>query len=111
MIKLGEAARHLREQLGLSQRAAAEELGISHVHLSNIENGKASPTAAMIEKYYQTWKIDLYMFAVANFTTDDRVPVSLRTSVNKLRQVWNSEIAARVLSRQGGDDQCSESKP
>lgn len=111
MINLGEAARHLRERLGLSQRAAAQELGISHVHLNNIENGKASPTAAMIEKYYQAWNIDLYMFAVANFTTDDRVPASLQSAVGKMRQAWNTEIESRILSRQEDVDRCSGSKP
>ncbi len=111
MINLGEAARHLRERLELSQRAAALELGISHVHLSNIENGKASPTAAMIEKYYEAWSIDLYMFAVANFTTDDRVPITLRPTVEKMRQAWNLEIESRISARQEETAQCLESKP
>ena len=44
MIYLGKTARHLRESLGLSQRAAAKQLNISCVHLCNIENNKAMPS-------------------------------------------------------------------
>jgi transcriptional regulator with XRE-family HTH domain len=71
MIKLGSAARNLRERLGLSQRAAAAQLGMSHVHLNNIENEKVSPTANIIEKYYEAWGIDLYMYAVAKYSDPD----------------------------------------
>lgn len=110
MIRLGEAARHLRERLGLSQRAAANQLGISHVHLSNIESGKSSPTAAIIEKYYEAWDIDLYMFAVANFSQNDRIPHPLRGAVNELRLAWDSEIESRIASRQEDTNRCSESK-
>ena len=52
MIHLGKAAKCLRERLGYSQREAGKALGISYPHLNAIENGKASPTAGMIERYY-----------------------------------------------------------
>ena len=96
MINLGFAARYLRERLGLSQRAAAIELGISHVHLNNIENGKTSPTTSMIEKYYEAWNIDLYMLAVAKFSDDERIPHSLKDAVDEMIQAWDVEIEARI---------------
>lgn len=110
MVKLGIAAKYLRERLGLSQRAAARELGISHVHLNNIENGRTSPTAMMIERYYEKWKIDLYMLAVAKFSDDERVPTSLRHAVDEMIHAWDVGIESRI--RDHGTDvvkECLES--
>ena len=39
-ISLGKAAQDLRSRLSLSLRQAAAELGVSYVHLCNVENGK-----------------------------------------------------------------------
>ncbi|MCA9028904.1 MAG: helix-turn-helix transcriptional regulator [Planctomycetaceae bacterium] len=99
MIKLGEAAKYLRQRLELSQRAAAEELGMSHVHLNKIENGTTSPTASMIERYYDRWGIDLYMLAVSKFSSSDRVPASLGNAVEGLRDAWEIEIESIVKER------------
>lgn len=40
--------RGLRVSSGLSQRAFAEMLGITNVHLCNIEHGRVDPTAVLM---------------------------------------------------------------
>lgn len=100
-IKLGEAARALRESLGLSQRAAAQELGISHVHLSNLENGRASPRADTIERYYDAWGVDLYMYAVSKFSLPEEIPDSMREAIESLGQAWSEQIDMIVTQRNG----------
>ena len=50
MIKIGKTARKLREAKGLTQKAAAEALGISQVHLSNIENNKSYPSKELLDR-------------------------------------------------------------
>jgi transcriptional regulator with XRE-family HTH domain len=107
---LGDAASYLRERFGLSQRAAARELGISHIHLNNIENGKVSPTASMIEKFYDAWGVDLYMLAVAKFSSKERIPARLSKAVGALASAWDREIEA-VLARRRMEsiEECSES--
>lgn len=92
MISIGEAARYLRSRLGLSQRKAATELGISYVHLSNIENGKALPSPTMLDKYREAWGIDLYMLAVGMFSDEGTVPKPLRASVKAMTEAWKAEI-------------------
>lgn len=109
-IHLGDAARYLRQRLGLSQRAAARELGISHIHLNSIENGKVSPTASMIEKFYDAWGIDLYMLAVAKFSSKERIPARLSKAVGALASAWEREIEAVLAQRRmESKDECSES--
>ena len=110
MIKLGEAAKFLRNRLGLSQREAALQLGISHIHVNNIENGKASPTAMMLEKYYDAWGIDLYMLAVVKFSADERLPESVRSSVDEMLRAWDQDIEAVVAGFETDGHGCSEFK-
>lgn len=40
----------LRTRRGLSQRALAEVLGLTHTHIQNLENGKSSPGAEVVVK-------------------------------------------------------------
>ena len=72
---------------------------MSHVHLNNIENEKVSPTANIIEKYYEAWGIDLYMYAVAKYSDPDRVPRSLRSAVESLVETWSTEIDEAIGHR------------
>jgi transcriptional regulator with XRE-family HTH domain len=108
---IGDAIKYLRDRLGLSQRAAARELGISHIHLNNIENGKVSPTADMLEKFYSTWGIDVYMVAVAKFSSKREIPAQLADSVRALAAAWDGQIERilreRLITRM--DESCSES--
>lgn len=109
MINLGAAARYLRERLQLSQRKAAAELGISHVHLSNIENGHTSPTASMIEKYHTAWGIDLYMLAVVRFSDEDRLPACMENVISQLHEAWDAEIEEALAARNMEEiSSCSE---
>jgi len=111
MIQLGEAARYLRTRLGLSQRVAADELGISFVHLNNIENGKASPSPEMLERFHDAWGIDLYMLAAGMFSDDDRVPKSLRAPLAALTKAWQQEVERIIAVRQKERTRtCLESK-
>ena len=99
MIPLGTAAKYLRDRLGLSQRAAAQELGISYVHLNNIENGKASPSPEMLEKFRDAWGIDLYMLAVGMFSDKATLPAPLRKPLSALTKAWSAEIESLIEMR------------
>lgn len=62
-LPIGEALREVRDWIGLSQRAAAKQIGCSHVHLNNVENEKCSTTVEMLDKIYAAWKVDVYLVA------------------------------------------------
>ena len=91
-ISLGKASHDLRNRLKLSLRGAAAELGISYVHLCNVENGKASLSPDTIERFHDAWGIDLYMYALA-FHGDDRgTPKALRGPVKAANEAGTPVI-------------------
>lgn len=47
----------------MTQRAAAEALGISAVHLSNVERGVTPPSASLIERLTALYKVDVWVLA------------------------------------------------
>ena len=106
-ISLGKAAQDLRSKLNLSLRQAALELGVSYVHLSNIEHGKASPSPEMLEKFHDAWGIDLYMYALAFYPDDRETPKGLRAPVKALAEGWKRHIEKLLRQRsKEGTESC-----
>jgi transcriptional regulator with XRE-family HTH domain len=97
-ILLGNTARDLRDRLGLTQRAAAEALGISFVHLCNIEKDRAAPSQALIDKYRELWGIDLYVLAWCSKQGSSQLPAPMRKAADALAQGWREHIE-RMVSR------------
>lgn len=91
-IFLGKTARHFRESLGLTQRAVAGQLGISFVHLCNIERNHSVPSQAVIDKYREIWGIDLYVLAWCQFGDPKKLPAPLRKSAAGLAASWKKYI-------------------
>ena len=94
MIPLGKTARHLRESLGLTQRAAAKQLDISCVHLCNIEKNKSVPSPALLERFRELWNVDLYVLAWCLHGDADKLPKPLRKPMAELARAWQEQIAA-----------------
>jgi transcriptional regulator with XRE-family HTH domain len=67
MSDIGQTARYVRERLGMTQRAAAA-LGVSAVHLSNVERGRAVPSSSLLGRFSEVYGIDVYVLA---FCLDD----------------------------------------
>src|SRR5216684_4258361 len=84
MIYLGKTAKYLRESLELTQRQAAEALGISYVHLSHIENNRAFPSPALLSRYRELWGVDLYVLAWCLHGDSSRLPEPLRKATERL---------------------------
>ena len=59
MIHVGRIAKQLRESLGLTQQEVARALGITNVHVSNIENEKSFPSQNLIDRYREFFEVDL----------------------------------------------------
>ncbi|KKN29879.1 hypothetical protein LCGC14_0839570 [marine sediment metagenome] len=62
-LLFGAAARDLRVQLGHTQRAMAEQLGISMRYLSRIENNQARPSLDLLDRWRKVFEMDLYVDA------------------------------------------------
>ena len=98
-ISLGLAAHHLRKRLKLTLRDAAEELGISYVHLCKVENDRASLSPETIERFHEAWGIDLYMYALAFFPDTREVPAALKGPTEALTRGWKRHIDAMLRDR------------
>jgi len=102
MIHLGETARHLRDSLGLSQRAAAEQLGISCVHLCNIEKNKAMPSPSLLARFRELWDVDLYVLAWCLHGDTKKLPKTLRKPMAELAKAWQQQLGS-LAARQCKD--------
>lgn len=96
MILLGNTARELRESLGLTQRAAAQALGISFVHLCNIEKNRAVPSQTLIDRMRDLWGIDLYVFAWCKHGDASKLPSSVQKAAAELAEGWQQQIDATL---------------
>lgn len=104
MIHIGKAARYLRDRLGITQREVAERLGISYVHLSNIENNKVLPSASILESYKSIWGIDLYVLGWCLNGDADRLPSQFTAPVRELTKAWKSQIELMLRRKDSSDD-------
>jgi transcriptional regulator with XRE-family HTH domain len=97
-IYLGKTARQFRETLGLSQRAMAAELGITPVHLCNIENNKALPSQSLLDRYRERWDVDLYVLAWCLHGDVYRLPPRLRKAAAEIAATWQAELRKKLRS-------------
>jgi transcriptional regulator with XRE-family HTH domain len=94
MSEIGQTARFVRQRLGLTQRAAAEALGVSSVHLSNVERGVTPPSASLISRFTEVYGIDVYVLSYCTGDKGENAPEGVRQARRKL---------AEALKRQLGD--------
>lgn len=107
MIKLGKTAKYLRESRGVNQREAAKLLGVSVVHLCNIENNKSAPSSALLDRYSELWGVDLYVLAWCLNGDVEKLPTSLRKPANELAKAWKKQLVAQSKSGTETDLPCS----
>lgn len=98
MKPLASAARFVRDQRQMTQRAAAEALGVTIVHVSNVERGRAVPSAALVERYREVFGVDLHVLSWCLFADDDEIPASIRGPRAKLAKAWRAELSGPALS-------------
>jgi transcriptional regulator with XRE-family HTH domain len=106
MIHLGKTARYLRERKGLSQRETADALGITQVHLSNIENNKALPSPALLARYRELWCVDLYVLAWCLHGDSSLLPEAVRAPMRELAEAWRRELGDLTGEDEGASTTC-----
>src|SRR5688572_9883781 len=99
MIHIGKTARRLREDLGITQRALADQLGISVVHLCNVENDKSLPSAALLERFRKLWGVDLYVLAWCEHGDAKSLPREVREAAESLGRIWKQELQVGVCRK------------
>jgi len=97
MIKLGNTIKYVREAKGLTQRAAAAVLGVSDVHLCNLEHDKARPSVGLLKKMHEEWHVDLYVLSWCLHGDVKRLPKAVRRPMGQLARAWRSELEAKRI--------------
>lgn len=92
MISIGATAKRLRDAFGLTQRVAAERLGISNVHLCNVEKNKSTPSTSLLEAYRREFGVDLYVLAWCEQGDAESLPPSVRSAARQLHKAWSREV-------------------
>jgi transcriptional regulator with XRE-family HTH domain len=98
MIPLGKTARRIRESKKLTQKTAAEALGITTVYLSQIENDKAHPSQSILDRYKELWGVDLYILAWCLYGNPDDLPAPVRKPMRELAKVWIEQLGDLIPS-------------
>lgn len=60
-MPLSEAFRLIRDHHGLTMRAFAARLGVSHVHVNDLEHGKVSPSIELLGRVREEYGFDPYL--------------------------------------------------
>src|SRR5947209_10057018 len=110
-MKLGCTIKFVRQAHGLSQIEAAKELGVSNVHLSNLEHDKAHPSQEFISRAAIVWGVDLYVLAWCLHGDPAKLPPRVRDAATKLTAAFRRQLASQgvKVDRQEHDrDQKSE---
>ena len=89
MRYLGKAAKKVRIQSGMTQVKLAQELGISVVHLSNIENDHSMPSPELVNKYRSITGIDLYVLDWCDNGDLESLPKNVREAAARLKDAWS----------------------
>ncbi len=91
-IRLGETAKYVRQAKKLTQREAGARIGISHVHLSNIETGKAEPSCATLEAMNAVYSVDLAALSWCLHNDASLYSHTIAELMIALSAAWRKEI-------------------
>jgi transcriptional regulator with XRE-family HTH domain len=78
----------------MTQKATAEALGVSSVHLSNVERGVTPPSASLMSRLTEVYGVNVSVLCYCTGDDDDDVPERVNLARRKL---------AEALRRQLGD--------
>ena len=93
MIHVGKTVREFRETLRLTQHEMASELGVTNVHLSNIENDKSFPSQDLIDRFRYKYEVDLYILAwCRNAESGENIHPALRKPASLLAKAWEDRL-------------------
>jgi transcriptional regulator with XRE-family HTH domain len=97
MIKLGKTIRFLREAHGQSQIEASRLLGVSNVHLCNLENQKAYPSPDLLARVKSVWGVDLYVLAWCIDGDASSLPTGVRQAAVSLTNALKQQLEGKGI--------------
>src|SRR5262245_985106 len=99
MMHIGKTARYVRDRKGLTLRAAAELLDVSHVHLCNIENNRVAASLQLLEQMKEPYGVDLGVLGWCLYGDLTRLPPAVRGPMKALGEAWMKELGDVAVVR------------
>jgi len=97
MNYLGSVAHEVRLGLGLTQKQLADELDITTVHLSNIENDKAMPSPGLLNRYQELSGVDLYVMSWLQKGEINKLPEAVQEAAIELQKIWAESVRSQKV--------------
>jgi transcriptional regulator with XRE-family HTH domain len=107
MIHVGKTVREFRETLRLTQQEMASVLGVTNVHLSNIENNKSFPSQDLIDRFRDKYEVDLYILTwCRDAESGEKIHAALRKPASLLAKAWEERLVDIVKRHQKPETGC-----
>ena len=82
--------------LGMTQKAAAEALGDSSVHLSNVARGVTQPSASLMSRLTEVYGANVPILCYCTGDDDDDVPERVNLARRKLTKAPRRQLGDAV---------------
>ncbi|QDV49599.1 helix-turn-helix protein [Gimesia fumaroli] len=88
-----KAVRDLRKRFGFKQYEFAAALGVSNVHLCNVERGYTKPSLDLLAKMREEFNgIDVYVYAWCQSGDVAKLPSGVQKAAKLLTEGWQKRI-------------------
>lgn len=95
-LHIGKIAREIREGLHLTQHEMASAIGVTNVHISNIENDKSFPSQQIIDRYREQSGVDIYVLAWCLHGDIEKLPQEIQGAARRLARALQGQLRAFV---------------
>ena len=103
-MNIGERIKKLRTERKLSMRELAEKIGITHAHISKLENEKSSPSVDLLQNIADYFNVDISYFFIKDdeldgFTDNERdLLMEKDLSIEAIKEKYNLVIDGRTAT-------------
>lgn len=96
---LAKATRELRKRYGTGQIDLADRLGITNVHLCNLEAGRSTYSVHVVRELSDIYGFDVYLYTAVTFVPLNWYAKPLRPHILAMRAAMEGLIRKQI----GGD--------
>lgn len=103
-MNIGGKIKKLRTERKLSMRELAEQLGITHAHISKLESEKSSPSVDLLQTIADYFSVDISYFFIKQsdldgFTDNERdLLMEKDLSLESIKEKYNLKIDGRTAT-------------
>ena len=90
-MDIGRRFKHYREEMGLSQKDAAELIGVKYYQLGNYETNRSEPSISVLKKMSQVYEVSIDQL-VGNFKYKNPINKDQQEEMDQVFKVLNELV-------------------